>query len=329
MTGIVSSVHGFNDVVSDRKSVSIGDRVVCPSCGSDRVRQMGPIPPSNTFAGRVLDQVLPGGSLWQCLDCHLGFRHPRLQRAEVDELYRQGNIESWATPVKGRTDWMLASKMIASFSGIKRVLDVGCFDGRLLEYLGQGYEWLGVEIHSEAAERARQRGVNVITKDYSELPLCRIEADAVLAVDVIEHSYDPLEFLACLVSSVRAGGIIVIATGNTDAPTWRLMGSRYWYCHIAEHLSFINPEWAENAACRLGLEVVAFERFSHMNGRTFSHRLRETFANLVYRASLRLFSGLRRIGVGGIDVRRYPELLQVPPCWLSARDHMLVAFKKR
>ncbi|MDH3310110.1 MAG: class I SAM-dependent methyltransferase [Gammaproteobacteria bacterium] len=313
-------------MIADYSPVS---SVTCPSCESGEVRQVGPISPSNIFAGRVLGQVLPGGFLWRCSDCCLEFRYPRLPRSEIDKLYQLGNNESWATPVEGRTDWILVSKMISSLSGISRILDAGCFDGRLLEYLGQGYERWGVEIHKEAAEKARQRGVHVVSADYSKLPLCQIEVDAAIAVDVIEHSYDPLEFLACLASVVREDGIIIITTGNTDAPTWRLMGSSYWYCHIAEHLSFINPKWARNAAQRLGLEVVAIERFSHMDDSTFSHRLYETFANLVYRASPRLFSGLRRLGGGSIDLKRYPELLHVPPYWLSARDHMLVEFKKR
>ncbi len=315
------------DLYTDRRGLS--NSVVCPSCASHRVCQVGPIPPSNLFAGRVLDNLLPGGFLWKCSNCFLGFRYPRLPKSEVDELYRLGNNESWPEPEGGRTDWMLVSKMISSLSGIKRVLDVGCFDGRLLEYLGQGYEWLGIEIHKEAAERAHQRGVKIIAEDYSKLSSNQIQVDAVLAIDVIEHSYDPREFLACLASAVRVDGIIIISTGNTDAPTWRLMGSRYWYCHIAEHMSFINPAWARNVAQHLGLEIVAIERFSHMEDDKFSHKLHETFANLVYRVSLRLFSWLRRLGGGGIDVKANPELLHVPPYWLSARDHVLVAFKKR
>ena len=310
------------------KAEFAGD-VACPSCQSRDVCQLGPIPSSNVFAGRFLDSALPGGFLCRCLDCSLSFRYPRPSRPDVDELYRMGDKESWPEPVGGRTDWKLISKMLQSLSGIKRVLDVGCFDGRFLEYLGQGYEWFGVEIHKVAAESARQRGVSIIAEDYSELSSHQIKVDAVLAVDVIEHSYDPREFLACLVSAVREDGIIIITTGNTNAPTWRLMGSRYWYCHIAEHMSFINPEWAQNVAQRLGLDLIAIERFSHNEDDKFSHRLHEIFSNLVYRVSLKLFSGLRRLGGGGIDVKRYPELLDVPPYWISARDHMLIVFKKR
>lgn len=321
--------YRLNFVIPNSKPVINGDRPACPSCKARQVHQVGPISPSNIFAGRVLDQLLPGYFLWKCSACSLEFRYPRLPKSEIDALYRQGNNDSWPAPTGGRSDWMLISEMISSLSGIKRVLDVGCFDGRFLEYLGQSYEWLGVEIHEKAAERARQRGVNIIAKDYSALSPRQVQVDAALAVDVIEHSYNPKEFLISLASAVREGGVIIITTGNTNAPTWRLMGSRYWYCHIAEHMSFINPEWVQNVAQPLGLEVIAVKRFSHIKKAKFSHKLYETLANLIYRISLPLFSTLRRLGGGGIDVRQHPELLHVPPYWLTARDHIMVVFKKQ
>lgn len=293
------------------------------------MRRLGAIPASNTFAGRHLDRVLPGGALWRCPACHLVFRYPRLAKQELDALYRLGHDESWPDPVESRADWVLAAKLIDDFPEVKRVLDVGCFDGKLLDYLDSRYEKLGVEIHPKAAERAGKRGIRIIAHDFAELASHPAVADAVLAVDVIEHTDDPLAFLAQLVRAASPGGLVIVATGNTDSPSWRFMGSRYWYCHIAEHISFINPAWAHRAAHRLGLEVVAIQPFSHVDGRgKLGRRLRELTVNLAYRASPRIFGWLRRLGAGGIDVARFPELLEVPPYWLTAQDHILIAFKK-
>jgi SAM-dependent methyltransferase len=309
--------------------MSSENKVACPSCCADNVRRLGPIPGSNTFAGRHLDRVLPGGALWRCPACHLLFRYPRLAKHELDALYRLGHDESWPDPVANRTDWVLASKLIAAYPGVKRVLDVGCFDGKLLDYLDSRYEKLGVEIHQVAAERAGERGIRIIAHDFAELASHPAVADAVLAVDVIEHTYNPLAFLAQLAQAASPGGLVIITTGNTDSPSWRLMGSRYWYCHIAEHISFINPAWAHWAAHRLGLEVVAIQSFSHVDShRKWGRRLRELFVNLAYRASPWMFGWLRWFGAGGIDVKRFPELMQVPPYWLTAQDHLLIAFKK-
>lgn len=305
-------------------------RVSCPSCGSSNVCCLGTIPASNVFAGRQLDRVLFGGALWRCSTCHLVFRYPRTPKQELNTLYRLGHDESWPDSVEDRADWVLAAKLISSFPNIKRVLDVGCFDGRLLDYLDSSYEKLGVEIHQAAAERASKRGVNIIAREFDELALYPATADVVLAMDVIEHVEDPLEFLTQLVKVVTPGGIIIIATGNTASPSWRLMGSHYWYCHIAEHISFINPTWTHQAAHHLGLEVLSIKSFSHVGnqGKT-GRRLRELIINLAYRVAPWIFRKLRQLGLGGVNVVYHPELLEVPPYWLTAQDHILIAFKKK
>lgn len=301
----------------------------CPSCRTISVRYIGAIPPSITFAGRMLEQMLSGGALWECRGCHLLFRHPRPSEVELNSLYQSGHAESWSTPVVQRTDWGLIREWLKKQLGVKRVMDVGCFDGRLLEFLGRDYEWMGVEIHAEAARRARARGVNIVSSDFGNLSKLDLNVDVAMAVDVIEHSLDPQAFLASLAACVRPGGYIIVTTGNTEAPTWRLMGSRYWYCHIAEHMSFISPTWARHVAPRLGLEIEHVRLFSHADGAvSFKQRIYEASANLVLRFAPNLFALLRRFGVGGIDIARYPGLAFAPPYWMSAKDHMLVVFRK-
>lgn len=303
--------------------------VVCPGCGSARTLAIGAIPPGNAFAGRLLERERDGGCLWRCLDCHLLFRHPRPDETELNLLYQSGHADSWATPEEKRTDWRLIREWLHAQSGVKRVLDVGCFDGRLLEFLGHDYEWLGIEIHEAAAARARARGVKIIGKDFTGLPALHTGADVVLAVDVIEHGLDPKSFLVGLAACARPGGYVVVSTGNTGAAAWRLMGGRYWYCHIAEHMSFINPDWARCVAPMLGLEVINVRKFSHADGRvSFLQRVYEIAGNLVLRFAPSLFAILRRAGMGGIDLRRYPGLVFAPPYWMGARDHMLVVFRR-
>lgn len=303
--------------------------VTCPSCAG-QAEYIGAIPPSNTFAGRQLAHEIGGGGLYACTGCHLVFRHPVMDKAELNELYRSGNPESWLTPEAGRTDWLAVKDWLTEQKDVRRVLDVGCFDGRFLDYLGNGYERLGIEIHAEAAARARARGIAIVGDDFEGISTPDLGADAALAIDVIEHSRDPKAFLASLARCVRPGGFIAVTTGNSDAATWRLMGSRYWYCHIAEHIAFINPAWVAAVAPQLDLEVVCTRLFSHAEGTaTLRQKAYETFANLLLRFAPWLFSGLRRLGAGGIDLQRYPGLALAPPYWMSANDHMLAVFRKR
>lgn len=303
-----------------------GSGAACPSCDCNAL-PIGPIPGSSSFAGRQLDQVLAGGKLFRCNACNLVFRYPRLAKEALDNLYRQGHSDSWPDLAGDRCDWQLAKKILAEYSDLKRVLDVGCFDGRLLDSLGPAYDKLGIEIHNEAVCRAEKRNVKVIGRDFDNLPVVLGGVDAVLAMDVIEHSEDPMAFLARLADVVKPGGLILIGTGNSDAPSWRFMGSAYWYCHVAEHISFINPSWADHAARNLGLVKTAQYSFSHGYGQVGA-RLRDATLNILYRLSPFFFAWLRRLGAGSIDVSHFPELRNVPPYWLNAKDHILFVFRK-
>jgi len=305
------------------------ESIACPSCKAKQLQCLGTIPASNVFAGRRLDRILHGGALWRCTTCHLVFRYPRLPKQELDDLYSQGSVDNWNNSVETRADWILTAKIIASYAGVKRVLDVGCFDGKLLSYLDSSYEKLGVEIHEEAATRAEARNIRIIARDIDELGKHRSVADAVLAMDVIEHAHDPFNFLALLAQAARPGGLVIVATGNADSSSWRLMGSRYWYCNIAEHISFINKDWAYKAADALRLEVISVQTFSHGDHTLkLGMRFRQVLLNLFYRFSPWLFSKVRQIH-SCPDVECYPVLLERPPSWMAARDHILVVFRKR
>jgi hypothetical protein len=77
------------------------------------------------------------------------------------------------------------------------------------------------------------------------------------------------------------------------------------------------------------LKTELIKPFSHAEGQAiFKQKLYEASANLLLRISPMLFALMRRFGFGGIDHRRYPDLALTPPYWMSARDHMLVVFRK-
>jgi len=305
------------------------DTLLCPVCQSTDTFRLGAIAPSNLFAGTILDFELDGGDLIKCKNCYLVFRYPRPSKQDLDKLYESGNIDNWAIPGEQRTDWSLVKEWLGSQIKIQKVLDIGCFDGRFLEFLGGNYQRLGLEIHQEAARRACERGIDVIGHDFEQMSSYKANADLAVAIDVIEHTLDPVAFLEAVSDNVREGGFIALTTGNTDSFTWRLMGGQYWYCHIAEHVSFINPLWIGQIAPKLGLEVQSLQLFSHDgDAASLKQKLKEAVANLTLRFFPKLFGYLRANGFGGIDLKRYPGMALSPPYWMTAKDHLFVVFKK-
>ena len=236
-------------------------RISCRQCGSDKVRDRGPIARGRVFAGHALEPTWPGGSLYECAACALAFRAPLAPDSVYSALYATAADSVYASHTL-RHDQALVRDMIRAEHTGGRVLDVGCFDGALLASLGGTFSTFGVEPSQAARKVALGRGVDVLGARVEDLGT-DARFDVACAVDVIEHLPQPLAFLAALAQHVRPGGSIVISTGNADARAWRWFGGRYWYCSFPEHLSFISPRWLATAAPRLGLEVAAVHPFRY------------------------------------------------------------------
>jgi 2-polyprenyl-3-methyl-5-hydroxy-6-metoxy-1,4-benzoquinol methylase len=309
------------------KADTEGVPVSCPSCGGRHTRFIGEIPATNRFAGRILDKPLSGGGLYACRECFLSFRHPRRDSLFFDSLYEAAPHDAWSSRAETRNDWSIAAAWLRREVKQGRLLDVGCFDGGFLELLGSSYQRHGIEINENAANAARSKGIHIIGRDFAELESCPGSFDAVTALDVMEHVADPLLFLARLAKATRPKGGIIVSSGNTEALSWRLMGSRYLYCTIAEHISFINPTWCRWAASRLGLHVCRMEKFSHEKAH-LRKRAEELIKNMGYRLFPSASAWLRKMHLaGGLDVSADPSLHNHPPVWSSAKDHVLILFR--
>ena len=303
-------------------------RADCPSCNHTETVLIGEIPLDRRFAGRLMPTPLQKGYLYRCPACHLAFRHPRPQKWELDRLYAQGSESNWQTGASTRKDWSIAADWLRDhLAPGAKVLDVGCFDGGFLRIVGGSYERFGIEIHPAAAAKAEASGIRIVGNDLEQFVMSPRFYDCVTAIDVIEHVLDPAFFLWSFSRLVKAGGYLVISTGNYDAPTWRWMGARYWYCALSEHLSFINDQWCDGIARRFGLRVEANIRFAHAP--RWPLRVAWEFSkNALYKLAPGIALWLRGYGAGHKDAFSQATSGQHPPGWLTAKDHVLVAFQK-
>jgi 2-polyprenyl-3-methyl-5-hydroxy-6-metoxy-1,4-benzoquinol methylase len=302
-----------------------GASVRCPDCGGATVA-LGAIPSSNFFSGQRLARPIPGGRLLRCATCDLSFRHPRLSKGELDVLYKATSIDNWQYTPASRKDWEIARRTIHERLPCGRVLDIGCFDGKFLAYVGEPFEPYGVEINAAAADAARARNVTIVGDDLEDIGNLSRKFHAIVAIDVLEHVRSPRRLLAKAAGILLDGGLLMISTGNTKSWTWKMMGSRYWYCTIPEHISFLNVPWAERAAAATALDIVDVHYFAHDGDATYLRRGIDLGKNLAYLVAPAMVERLR-----DRRFRRETEQssIAIPPMWLSAPDHFMVVFRKR
>ena len=150
-----------------------------------------------------------------------------------------------------------------------RILEVGCSEGgtgKKLKELLPVEQYVGVEISEAAATAARRCLDRVITADIENCDLREhgvipSDYDLVLALDVLEHLYDPWAALARLAEYVKPGGHMVASLPNIQNISvlgGLVEGSwRYDSAGIldATHLRFFTIAEAERLFAGAGLDV--------------------------------------------------------------------------
>lgn len=297
--------------------------LTCLCCGGARLRSRGTIPPACVFAGRTLEQPLPGGELLECEDCALCFRNPIHAASFYNRLYAEGEAEPWDSSL-GRTDHRLAREALVSLLPQGDVLDIGCGAGGLLATLPPQHRRFGVEIGDAARRTAEQRGVHIVGRSFFELNGIVRTFDAIVATDVIEHHPAPQRLLDDCLALLRPGGHLVFTTGASDALLTRLAGGRFWYTQFAEHLTFVCPAWFERmGAGRYAVRRV--RRFRYVE-RSLASRAKGLAMLALHWASPATFVRVERHlrpATGPADER--PPL---PPGIGVSSDHFLIALQK-
>lgn len=99
----------------------------------------------------------------------------------------------------------------------KRLLDVGCGVGTLLDLVGAKFQAVhGCDLSETALREARQRGVLSVCADLNRslLPYQDRSFECVTCLEVIEHVFDPLSLLRELHRILKDKGQLVLTTPN-------------------------------------------------------------------------------------------------------------------
>jgi SAM-dependent methyltransferase len=105
-----------------------------------------------------------------------------------------------------------------------RILDAGCGSGRtLVELAGYGGVLSGIELNTDAAQLARDRGLGEVRVGrLEELPWEDAVFDLITCLDVIEHVPDDVVALGELRRVARPGGWLLVTV-----PAYQALWSRH------------------------------------------------------------------------------------------------------
>jgi SAM-dependent methyltransferase len=203
-------------------------------------------------------------SLRRCTACRYGFiADPWTDFARIyDDRYYAGKgadpLVDYAFELEhpGRTirryEWSgvtrTVEQLLGGLAGV-RWLDFGCGNGGLVRYVRENTtaEAVGFE-EGAIAERARAHGIPILTPP--EIDSERRRFDVVTAIEVLEHTLDPLAELRRIRGLLRDGGLLFLTTGNAAPFADRL--TQWSYVTPEIHISFFEPATLELALRETG-----------------------------------------------------------------------------
>jgi len=233
------------------------EAVVCP-CG-------GGGSPSEVFQTATRRYVA-------CPACGLVFLSPRPASSLVEEYYRESYDGSYGAAESSADRQPVFASVLAHLLEWRRppgrLLDIGCGDGAFLMLCREaGWTCAGVEVSQGAAERARAKGLSVLSPaELSQTTAGRF--DVVTLVNVLETVTDPVAIIRAMTHQIKPQGIIAIRVSNglfhqrVRVPV-RWCGAQY---DQAFHLFSYSPNALRRLMETSGFEVVSLRNSAPSRG---------------------------------------------------------------
>lgn len=205
-----------------------------------------------------------------CVNCGLEQTAPLPNQAELNSLYEKfynfsGESNTRYTKLRAKfinsvlyRFWLLIDGDISfqQKGGAGKLLDVGCNEGRGLEFFrNHGFVAEGLELNSKAADVARAKGFTVHGSTLEGFSSGNTY-DVIVLSNVLEHSLDPGEMLRNIHRLLNADGQVWISCPNSRS--WlRSVFGRFWInWHVPFHVVHFSPETLRALLKKSQFEIV-------------------------------------------------------------------------
>ena len=167
---------------------------------------------------------------------------------------------------------------VSTYSRDVRFLDVGCFEGDLLEKLKTQTRWklFGLEANAKAVEVARAKGHSIWQATAEDAPLVipeKMSFDLIFLGQTIEHLDDPLIALNRMRLLLSPGGAIVVSVPNLDSKQVELFGPTWAHWHMPYHRTLLSRKALKRLAKLAGMRVERLRTRTHPYWTTMSVQL--------------------------------------------------------
>jgi SAM-dependent methyltransferase len=210
----------------------------CPVCHSEQREFVAGLPHDHKLA--------------RCQECGVHYLYPRLTEQAMQQVYREPTYYEGGSSGYSDTSYVdQETSLRATFRRLLHNLDRREITGGDLLEIGCGYGYfldearpyfrrrLGTEFSEGGAARARASGADVFVGGIEQLP-GNVSVDCAVAIQVIEHIYDPVAFVSKLVRCIKPGGYLLLATPDIGGALRKFMGRHWPSFKVPEHVVYFD-----------------------------------------------------------------------------------------
>lgn len=252
----------------------------CALCGSDDFT------PSATGYDFEYDTAPDAFRFVRCNRCAHEYLNPRPASSELDVIYPSNYYSFAGTTNKlvARLQRVWESGKVKLYrelvgDGERKLLDVGCGDGRLLALLRDfgdpAWQLLGLEFDERAIAQCRAMGFEAFAErveDFADRPDQQGSYDAIIMLQLIEHVEDPALLCERVHLLLKPGGVFIIETPNLAGLDYRIFKGRWWgHYHFPRHWNLFSSDSLVRMLEDRGFEIVRRESLISTSSWIISH----------------------------------------------------------
>jgi 2-polyprenyl-3-methyl-5-hydroxy-6-metoxy-1,4-benzoquinol methylase len=232
----------------------------CGVCGSEKIM--------NSFA--IKDHSISNEMfhIADCADCGMRYTHDAPLESKCGVYYQSEDYVSHSNTNKGFIfsiyhrvrSYMLdrKAKLIHSYHTKGNILDMGCGTGYFANHMKEkGYEVLGIEIDDTARQYGIDHfGIKAVSPTALKSGEIKQTFDAITLWHVLEHLYEPKEYMSLFSKHMNLDSILVIAVPNHTSRDSQSFGD-YWAAYdVPRHLWHFDPVSMAKLAAATGFKIV-------------------------------------------------------------------------